>query len=118
MREAGSEQLNEFQIQQRLGMKMQAHMMKNMPQMMMQQQPTTDQQRNIQLQMLTHMKKEFASEADLAPQIEELHTQLSESRLTPIEANMRMRQLQQELMQRRMSKVIKQQQEQEVKKKR
>jgi hypothetical protein len=52
----------------------------------------------------------------LAPQIEELHAQLSESHLTPIEANMRMRQLQQELMQRRMSKVIKQHQEQPLKK--
>lgn len=38
---------------------MQAHMMKNMPPHMMQQhqQPTTDQQKTIQLQMLTHMKK-------------------------------------------------------------
>jgi len=52
--------LNEFQIQQKVAMKMQTHMMKNMPQMMM-QQPSPDQQRSIQLQMLTHMKKEFAN---------------------------------------------------------
>jgi hypothetical protein len=38
MAEAGADQLNEFQIQQKLAMKMQAHMMKNMPQMAM---PTT-----------------------------------------------------------------------------
>jgi hypothetical protein len=52
--------LNEFQLQQKLAMKMQAHVMKNMPQMMM-GQPSTEQQRTIQLQMLAHMKKEFAS---------------------------------------------------------
>lgn len=46
---------------------MQAHMMKNMPQMM---QPSPEQQRNIQLQMLTHMRREFAAEPDLAPQID------------------------------------------------
>lgn len=38
--EAGSVTLNEFQIQQKVGMKMQAHMMKNMPQMMIQNQPS------------------------------------------------------------------------------
>lgn len=102
-----------MQIQQKLVVKMQAYMMKNMPQMMQHQhqhQPSSDQQRTIQLQMLTHMKKEFAAEPDLAPQIEQLHHELSESKLTPIEANMKMRQLQQELMQRRMSKVMKQHQ--------
>ena len=36
--EPGADQLNEFQIQQKLAMKMQAHMMKNNPQMM--QQPS------------------------------------------------------------------------------
>ena len=50
-----------------MAMKMQAHMMKNMPQMM---QPSPEQQRVIQLQMLTHMKNEFSSEPDLAPQME------------------------------------------------
>jgi hypothetical protein len=54
MAEAGSEQLNEFQVQQRMAMKMQAHMARNMPQMMM---PSPDQQKAIQLQMLAHMKK-------------------------------------------------------------
>lgn len=42
-----------------MALKMQAHMAKNMPQMM---QPSLDQQKNIQLQMLAHMKKEFASD--------------------------------------------------------
>lgn len=55
--EEGSVALNEFQLQQKVGMKMQAHMMKNMPHMMMQNQPSPDQQRTIQLQMLSHMKK-------------------------------------------------------------
>lgn len=55
IKEAGDESLNEFQIQQKMSMKMQAHMMKNMPQMM--QSPSVDQQRTIQLQMLTHMQK-------------------------------------------------------------
>lgn len=55
IKEANGEVLNEFQVQQRLAMKMQAHMMKNMPQMMM--QPNPEQQRTIQLQMLTHMRK-------------------------------------------------------------
>lgn len=32
MRESASEGLNEFQIQQKVALKMQAHMMKNMPQ--------------------------------------------------------------------------------------
>lgn len=62
MEEAGSEQLNEFQIQQKMGMKMQAHMMRSMPQMPM---PSPEQQRNMQLQMLGHMKREFASDPDL-----------------------------------------------------
>ena len=53
MAEAGSDQLNEFQLQQRMAMKMQAHMMRNMPQMM----PSADQQKTIQLQMMAHMKK-------------------------------------------------------------
>jgi len=65
--ESAAEQLNEMQIQQRTAMKMQAHMMKNMPQMM---QPSPEQQRMIQLQMLAHMQKEFASEPDLATQIQ------------------------------------------------
>lgn len=54
MEESGAEQLNEFQIQQRLAMKMQAHMMRNMPQMPV---PTAEQQKNMQLQMLAHMKR-------------------------------------------------------------
>ena len=54
MAEAGSITLNEFQLQQKIAMKMQAHMAKNMPQMMM---PSPEQQKNIQLQMLAHMKK-------------------------------------------------------------
>ena len=54
MEEPGADQLNEFQMQQKLAMKMQAHMMKNNPQMM---QPSADQQKSIQLQMLNHMKK-------------------------------------------------------------
>ena len=60
LREAGSETLNEMQIQQKMVAKMQAHMMKSGPPMHM-QQPSQDQQRAIQLQMLGHMKKEFAS---------------------------------------------------------
>jgi hypothetical protein len=99
-------------MQQRMAVKMQAYMMRNMPQMM---QPSPEQQRTIQLQMLAHMRNEFASEPDLAPQIDQLRAQLEEGKLTPIEANMRMRQLQQELMQRRMSKVMKQHQEQQQK---
>ena len=67
IKEDGNEHLNEFQLQQKVGMKMQAYMMKNMPQMM--QQPSPDQQRSIQLQMLTHMKKEFTNEVDLAAKI-------------------------------------------------
>lgn len=53
MAEAGAEHLNEFQLQQRMAMKMQAHMARHMPQMM----PSPDQQRNIQLQMMAHMKR-------------------------------------------------------------
>lgn len=68
MAEAGAEQLNEFQMQQRIAMKMQAHMAKNMPQMM----PSPDQQKAIQLQMLAHMKKEFANDPDLFPKFNEL----------------------------------------------
>jgi hypothetical protein len=58
MEEEGASQLNEFQIQQKVTMKMQAHMMKNMPQMPL---PSPEQQKAIQLQMLAHMKREFAS---------------------------------------------------------
>lgn len=53
-----------MQIQQKMAAKMQAHMMKSGPPMHM-QQPSQDQQRAIQLQMLGHMKKEFSSEPDL-----------------------------------------------------
>jgi hypothetical protein len=94
-----------------MALKMQAYMMRNNPQMM-QMQPSVEQQRTIQLQMLAHMKNEFTAEPDLAPQIEQLHTQLTNNQLTPIEANMRMRQLQQELMQRRMANVMRQRREQ------
>lgn len=61
-----AQNLNEMQIQQRAAMKMQAYMMKNMPQMM---QPSPEQQRIIQLQMLAHIKKELTSEPDLVAQI-------------------------------------------------
>jgi hypothetical protein len=61
----------------------------------------------IQLQMLAHMQKEFSSEPDLAVRVQELQKELEEGSLTPIETNMRMRQLQQELMGRRMGKVMK-----------
>jgi site-specific recombinase XerC len=44
-----------MQIQQKMAAKMQAHMMKSGPPMHM--QPSQDQQRAIQLQMLGHMKK-------------------------------------------------------------
>lgn len=45
-----------MQIQQKMAAKMQAHMMKSGSPMHM-QQPSQDQQRAIQLQMLGHMKK-------------------------------------------------------------
>ena len=83
---------------------MQAHMMRTMPQMA----PSPDQQRNIQLQMLTHMKRELASDPDLVARVAELEQQLIANTVTPIETNLAMRQLQQELMRRRMEKVIKQ----------
>lgn len=86
-------------------MKMQAHMAKNMPQMMA---PSADQQRNMQMQMLAHMKREFATETDLLSKFNELESKLKEGELTPIEVNMQMRMLQQELMSRRMKKVSKQ----------
>lgn len=113
MQEPGFEQLNEFQIQQKMAMKMQAHMMRSMPQMPM---PTAEQQRNMQLQMLTHMKKEFASDPDLETKVVDLEAKLREGTLSPIEANMQMRMLQQELMGRRMSKAMKQMQEAQAQK--
>ena len=58
----GGDQLNQFQLQQKIAMKLQAHMTKNMPQMM---NPNFGQQKIIQTQMLAHMKKEFVSESDL-----------------------------------------------------
>jgi hypothetical protein len=64
--EAAGQHLNEFQLQQKIGQKMQAHMMRNMPQMAM---PSPDQQRVIQLQMLNHMKREFVNEPDLGQQV-------------------------------------------------
>jgi hypothetical protein len=107
--EPGADQLNEFQLQQKVAMKMQAHMAQNMPQMMM---PSSEQQRSIQLQMLAHMKKNFANEPDLCTRIGDLEGKLKENSLTPIEANMQMRQLQQELMARQMQKMQLQMQEQ------
>ena len=64
-----------------MAIKMQAYMARNMPQMM---QPSPEQQKVIQIQMLNHMRNEFASEPDLAPQIDLLKTQLEEAKLTPI----------------------------------
>jgi hypothetical protein len=61
-------------------MKMQAHMMKNMPQMM----PSTEQQKAIQLQMLGHMKRELAAEPELAQQAGELEEKLGKGEITPI----------------------------------
>ena len=54
MSEPGADQLNQFQLQQKIAMKVQAHMMKSNPQMM---QPSAEQQKSIQLQMLNHMKR-------------------------------------------------------------
>lgn len=110
MEEEGADQLNEFQIQQKVAMKMQAHMMRNMPQM---PQPSAEQQKVIQLQMLAHMKKEFASDPDLQAKIVDLETKLQEGALAPIQANMQMRMVQQELMGRRMSQAMKQMQQQQ-----
>lgn len=45
-----------MQIQQRVGMKMQQYMMKNSPHMMTPQVPSTEQQKAMQIQMLTHMQ--------------------------------------------------------------
>ena len=87
-------------MHQRVAIKMQQHVIKNMPQMM---QPSTDQQKTIQLQMLGHMRKEFESQPDLAEQIEAIAKDLQEDKVTAIEANMRMRQAQNELMTRRMA---------------
>lgn len=111
MDEEGASQLNEFQVQQKVAMKMQAHMMRNMAQM---PQPSAEQQKAIQLQMLGHMKKEFASDPDLQAKIEDLETNLREGALAPIEANMQMRLIQQELMSRRMSEAMKQMQQQQA----
>lgn len=44
-------------------MKMQAYMMKHMPQMM--PSPSTEQQKTIQLKMIAHLKKEFGTDADI-----------------------------------------------------
>lgn len=49
-----------MQIQQQTAIKLQAHMMKNCPQMM----PTIEQQKSIQLQMLAHMKRQLADKPD------------------------------------------------------
>ena len=54
--ESAGKHLNEFQLQQKVALKMQAHMMRNMPQMQM-GMPSPDQQRTIQLQMLGHMRR-------------------------------------------------------------
>jgi len=84
---------------------MQAHMSKNMPQMM---QPSLEQQKTIQLQMLAHMKKEFASDEDLFGKVSDLESNLQQGKLNAIEANMQMRALQQELLGRRMKHMQKQ----------
>ena len=110
MEEEGADQLNQFQIQQKLALKMQAHMMKNNPQMM---QPSPQQQKSIQLQMLAHMKKEFASDQDLFAKINELEEKLKGGSLTAIETNMQMRMLQQQLLGRRMQKMQQQMQQQQ-----
>lgn len=81
---------------------MQAHMAQNMPQMAA---PSAEQQKAMQMQMLAHMKKEFASEEDLSLKFNELESKLKEGSLTPIEANMQMRMLQQTLMGRRMERL-------------
>lgn len=67
----------------------------------------------MQLTMLAHMKKEFTAEGDLFSRFEKLEQQLKGGELTPIEVNMQMRGLQQELMARRMQKLQKQLQEQQ-----
>ena len=113
MEEPGADQLNEFQLQQKLAMKMQAHMMKSNPQMM---QPSPEQQKSIQLQMLAHMQKEFATDDDLLAKIVELEDKLKDGVLTAIETNMQMRMLQQQLLGRRMQKMQQQMQQQQQQK--
>ena len=97
-----------MQIQQRVAMKMREHMMKHMPQM----SPSPDQQKQIQQQMLAHMRKEFQDHPDLAEKIEAIREELEEGKLAPIEANMRMRQAQQELMGRRMAHMMREKEQQ------
>lgn len=67
--EAAGQHLNEFQLQQKVAQKMQAHMMRNMPPMGQMGMPSPDQQRVIQLQMLNHMKREFVNEPELGEQV-------------------------------------------------
>lgn len=100
-----------MQLQQKIAMRMQTHMARNNPQMMQASPQQQEQQRMMQLQMIGHMKKEFESEPDIYEKFTELENKLKEKKLTPIETNMQMRMLQQELMARRMQKMQKQVQE-------
>lgn len=100
--------MNEFQVEQETMMRLQQHMMKNNPHPMM-AQPSTEQQKAIQLQMLAHMKRELAApQPEFAKRIEELETKLTAGDLTPIEVNLAMRTIQQELMAKKMQEIIKQ----------
>lgn len=91
MSETANEHITPAQFQQRMAAKMQAHMMKMMPQV---PQTLTTQQRFMNLQILGNLKKEFSSEPGLLEQITQLQQAIIANKLTPMEVAARMEHLQ------------------------
>lgn len=82
------------------------------PELMNSMRPPPEQQRAIQLQMLGHMKMQFQSEPELFREFGELEASLREMKITVEEAGMRMRGLQQKVMEKKMKQIMEAQKKQ------
>lgn len=60
--------------------------------------PPPEQQRMIQLQMLGHMKMQFRGDPEVFKEFQDIETNLKSQTLSPDEAALRMRSLQQKIM--------------------
>jgi hypothetical protein len=93
-------------------MKMSEHMNKN-PELASSIKPPPEQQRAIQLQMLSHMKMQFQGDVEIFKEFEDIESNLKSQQLSPDEAGVRMRGLQQKIMEKKMKQIMEAQKKQQ-----
>ena len=98
-----------MELQQRAMFKMQEYMMKKGPPAHM--KPPPEQHKAIQLQMLGHLKQQFKQNKELHDEFEALEGDLRDDKISADEASQGLRNLQQKVMQIKMTEVLEQQQQ-------